>query len=119
MLPSLELNELLNSTERLSAIGAPTCLCTAIFKVISVELDGRNSRKDDRVHAQLTAAGFNLDPTTLHPPTTRRDGTRSVRPAFASRTYTRQDVQLRAPLDVKSRLLRLATPFRPLYSWDG
>ena len=40
MLPSLELNELLNSTERLSAIGAPTCLCTAIFKVISVELDG-------------------------------------------------------------------------------
>ena len=89
----------------------------AIFKVISVELDGRNPRKDDRVHAQLTAAGFNLDPATLHRPTTRRDGTRSVRPAFVSRTYTRHDVQLRPPLDVKNRLLRHASPFRPLFHY--
>ena len=44
-------------------------------------------------------------------------GSRRVRPALASRTYTRRDIALHPALTVGSGLARLASPYDPLLDW--
>jgi len=91
----------------------------AAFRVIAVELDGADPRKDERVHGMLLAASLEVDPKTIRRPTKRRDGSLRVRPRFATRFYTRRDAApLRPPFAVHKSLLSLASPYKALRVWN-